>query len=92
MIEYKKKIKFTVLYITYHSFLTTKSVYLLRDLPNSIGNYLIMMIDRIECFFGLYHVTLDRNPGPGYNTLLIRFIPSRHGLGIGTPARRLIIR
>ena len=30
----------------------------------------------IECFFGSKgHVALDRNPGPGYNTLLLRLTP-----------------
>ena len=30
----------------------------------------------LECFFGSEgHVTLDRNPGPGYDTLLLRMIP-----------------
>ena len=33
------------------------------------------MIDPLECFFGIEgHVALDRNPGPGYNTLLLRLI------------------
>ena len=30
----------------------------------------------LECFFGSEgHVALDRNPGPGYDTLLLRMIP-----------------
>ena len=30
----------------------------------------------IECFFGSEsHVAPDRNPGPGYDTLLLRLIP-----------------
>ena len=34
------------------------------------------MIDQLKCFFGIEdHVALDGNPGPGYNTLLLRLIP-----------------
>ena len=34
------------------------------------------MINPLECFFGSEdHVALDRNPGPGYDTLLLRMIP-----------------
>ena len=30
----------------------------------------------LQCFFSSEgHVALDRNPGPGYNTLLLRLIP-----------------
>ena len=30
----------------------------------------------LQCFFGSEgHVALDRNPGPGYDTLLLRLIP-----------------
>ena len=33
------------------------------------------MINPLECFFGIEgHVALDINPGPGYNTLLLRLI------------------
>ena len=33
------------------------------------------MISPLESFFGIEgHVTLDRNPGPGYNTLLLQLI------------------
>ena len=35
-----------------------------------------LSINPLECFFGSEgHVALDRNPGPGYNTLLLRLIP-----------------
>ena len=34
------------------------------------------LINPLECFFGIEgHAALDRNPGPGYNTLLLRLIP-----------------
>ena len=34
------------------------------------------MINPLYCFFGSKgHVALDRNPGPGYNTLLLWLIP-----------------
>ena len=34
------------------------------------------MFNQLWCFFGSKgHVALDRNPGPGYNTLLLRMIP-----------------
>ena len=34
------------------------------------------MINPLECLFNTEgHVALDRNPGPGYNTLLLRLIP-----------------
>ena len=35
-----------------------------------------MMINPLECFFSINgHVALDRNPGPAYNTLILRLIP-----------------
>ena len=34
------------------------------------------MVNPLKCFFGIEgHVALDRNPGHGYNTLLLRLIP-----------------
>ena len=34
------------------------------------------LIDLLMCLFGIEgHVALDRNPGPGYNTLLLWLIP-----------------
>ena len=34
------------------------------------------MINTLQCFLGIEcHVGLDRNPEPGYNTLLVRLIP-----------------
>ena len=34
------------------------------------------MIHLLQCFFGSEgHVALDRNLGPGYNSLLMQFIP-----------------
>ena len=37
------------------------------------------LINPLWCFFGSQgHVALDRNPGPGYNTLLLRLIPGDH--------------
>ena len=34
------------------------------------------MFNPLECFFGSEgHVALDRNLGPGYDTLLLRMIP-----------------
>ena len=34
-----------------------------------------MIIIPLKCFFGiLFHVALDRNPGPGYNTLILWLI------------------
>ena len=34
------------------------------------------MINPLKCFFvSKGHLALDRNPGPGYNTLLLRLIP-----------------
>ena len=37
---------------------------------------MMIMINPLCCFFGSEgHVALDRNPGPGYNTLLLRLTP-----------------
>ena len=37
---------------------------------------LIWLINPLEWFLGIKdHVALDRNQGPGYNTLLLRLIP-----------------
>ena len=34
------------------------------------------LFNPLSCFFGSEgHVALDRNPGPGYNTLPLRMIP-----------------
>ena len=34
------------------------------------------MINPLECFFGIGgHADLDRNPGLGYNSLLLQLIP-----------------
>ena len=34
------------------------------------------MINPLKCYFGIEgHVALDRNPGPGYNILLLQLIP-----------------
>ena len=34
-----------------------------------------MLINPFKCFFGIKgHVALDRNPGPGYNTIRLRLI------------------
>ena len=34
------------------------------------------LIYPLKCFFGIKgHVALDRNPGSGYNTLLLQLIP-----------------
>ena len=39
-------------------------------------NLQISMINPLECFFGIEgHVALDRNPGLGYNILLLLSIP-----------------
>ena len=39
-------------------------------------NVIDWLINPLFCFFGSEgHVALDRNPGPGYNTLLLRMIP-----------------
>ena len=36
----------------------------------------IWLINPLECFFGIESdIALDRNPGPRYNTLLLRLIP-----------------
>ena len=36
----------------------------------------LVWFNLLECFFGSEgHVALDRNPGPGYDTLLLRMIP-----------------
>ena len=36
----------------------------------------LVWFNPLKCFFGsIGHVALDRNPGPGYNTLLLRMIP-----------------
>ena len=36
----------------------------------------LVWFNPLECFFGSKsHVALDRNLGPGYNTLLLRLIP-----------------
>ena len=38
--------------------------------------WLNWLINPLQCFFGSEgHAALDRNPGPGYNTLLLRLIP-----------------
>ena len=38
--------------------------------------YLSININPLWCFFGIEgHVALDRNPWPGYNTLLLQLIP-----------------
>ena len=40
------------------------------------GNACSVWFNPLECFFGSEgHVALDRNPGPGYDTLLLRLIP-----------------
>ena len=33
------------------------------------------MINQLECFPAAQDVAHNRNPEPGYNTLLLRFIP-----------------
>ena len=39
-------------------------------------SYKPLLINPLECFFDSEgHVALDRNLGPGYNTLLLRIIP-----------------
>ena len=36
----------------------------------------VCLFNPLKCFFGSKgHVALDRNPGPGYDTLLLRMIP-----------------
>ena len=36
----------------------------------------IYLINLLQCFFGIEcHVSLDKNPKPGFNTLLLRLIP-----------------
>ena len=36
----------------------------------------LVWLNPLKCFFGSEgHVALDRNPGPGYDTLLLRMIP-----------------
>ena len=41
-----------------------------REIKNNI-----IKINPLKCLFGSKgHVALDRNPGPGYNTLLLRMI------------------
>ena len=36
------------------------------------------LIDPFQCFDDIVgHAALDRNPGPGYDTLLLRLIPGR---------------
>ena len=36
----------------------------------------LVWFNPFKCFFGSEgHVALDRNPGPGYDTLLLRLIP-----------------
>ena len=41
-----------------------------------IHSHFVIMINPLECFFGSEgHVALDRNLGPGYDTLLLRMIP-----------------
>ena len=38
-----------------------------------------LMIYQLECFFGMEcHVALNRNPGPGHNTPLLRLTPCLH--------------
>ena len=38
--------------------------------------FTFFMFNPLKCFFGSEgHVALDRNPGPGYDTLLLRMIP-----------------
>ena len=40
------------------------------------NKFVITMINKLKCFFPIkVHVALDRNPGPGYNTLLLLLIP-----------------
>ena len=39
----------------------------------------LVWFNPLLCFFGSEnHVALDRNPGPGYDTLLLRMIPGDH--------------
>ena len=46
-------------------------IYTLNEWTNSL-----VWFNPLECFFGSEcHVTLDRNPGPGYDTLLLQLIP-----------------
>ena len=36
----------------------------------------MVWFNQLQCFFGCEgHVALDRNPGPGYDTLLLGMIP-----------------
>ena len=36
----------------------------------------MIMINPLECFFSIKgHVAVDRNPGPGYDALLLQLIP-----------------
>ena len=38
--------------------------------------YVDCLINPLKCFFGIKcHVSLDRNPGQGYNSVLLRLIP-----------------
>ena len=41
-----------------------------------LGSSILIWFNPLYCFFGSEdHVALDRNPGPGYDTLLLRMIP-----------------
>ena len=48
------------------------------SIPETRSKYLVCLVwfNPLQCFFGSEgHVALDRNPGPGYDTLLLRMIP-----------------
>ena len=41
-----------------------------------LSKYILIWFNPLKCFFGSEgHVALDRNPGPGYDTLLLQMIP-----------------
>ena len=52
-----------------------KNVYILHRtqiIPEFNNEMIMILINPLKCFFGIEgHVTLDRNLGPGYNTLLL---------------------
>ena len=54
-----------------------KTLHLMSTFKNSMKLRIsLVWFSSLLCFFGSKgHVALDRNPGPGYDTLLLRMIP-----------------
>ena len=57
-------------------FISSGAVSAMLILINKLYPVTYRLINLLECFFSIEgHVALDRNSGPGYDTLLLRLIP-----------------